>query len=303
MNKKVIVFGLSMIFLLGLLSTNAMAAQEWISDILANPARYWNREVTVVGDVQAVVANPPGTTRGTYAVLDDSGTVPLTVQTKDLPPIGKTYQVTGVIIQDPNNANLPLMREMKRTAPGLASNMKILLIAGGALFLILLIIFIVLLSKPKTQAAARTTVGSAPRPVPPPPVAVPMSDKTTKIPTAKTVPAASASPDKTQVFMSLGAEILIEKGPDQGKEFTLHKQVTMVGRGGARKNDVELKDDTVSKEQCSVYYDSVNKLFTIQNESQTNVTQLNGKLITEPISLNNGDLIEMGKSVLKFKKE
>jgi len=303
MNKKIVVFSLSMVFLLGLLSTNAMAAQEWISDILANPSRYWNREVTVVGDVQAVLANPPGTTRGTYTVLDDSGNVPITIQTKDLPPIGKTYQVTGVIIQDPNNANLPLMREMKRTTPGLASNMKILLIAGGALFLVLLIVFIVLLSKPKTQTASRTTLSPAPRPTPPPPAAVPRPDRTTKIPTAKTVPAASASPDKTQVFMSLGAEILIEKGPDQGKAFTLHKQVTMVGRSGARKNDVELQDDTVSKEQCSVYYDSVSKQFTIQNESQTNVTQMNSKLITEPVALNNGDLLEMGKTVLKFKKE
>jgi pSer/pThr/pTyr-binding forkhead associated (FHA) protein len=302
MNKKIIIFSFAVFFLVGLFATDALAAQEWISDILANPSRYWNRNVTVVGDVQAVVANPPGTTRGTYSLLDDSGVVPLTIQTKDLPPIGKTFQVTGVIVQDPNNANAPLMKESKRTSPGLASNMKILLIAGGALFLILLIIFIILLTKPKTPRAPQATVSPAPRPVPPPPAQGPAPDKTTKIPTTKTVPP-PPTPDKTQVFLSLGVEIIIEKGPDQGKEFALHKQVTMFGRSGARKNEIELKDDTVSKEQCSVYYDSVNKQFTIKNESQTNVTQLNGQLITDPVTLNNGDLIEMGKTVLKFKKE
>jgi len=298
MNKKIIIFSFAVFFLVGLFATDALAAQEWISDILANPSRYWNRNVTVVGDVQAVVANPPGTTRGTYLLLDDSGAVPLTIQTKDLPPIGKTFQVTGVIIQDPNNVNAPLMKESKRTSPGLASNMKILLIAGGALFLILLIVFIILLTRPKTQRAPQAMVSPPPRPIP----TAPAPDKTTKIPTMKTAPPPPTA-DKTQVFLSLGADIIAEKGPDQGKEFTLHKQVTMIGRSGARKNDIELKDNTISKEQCSVYYDSVNKQFTITNESQTNVTQLNGKLITEPIILNNGDLIEMGKTVLKFKKE
>jgi hypothetical protein len=302
MNKKLIVFSFAAFFLVGLFATDAFADQEWISDILANPARYWNRNVTVVGDVQAVVANPPGTARGTYLLLDDSGNVPLTIQTKDLPPIGKTFQVTGVIVQDPNNVNAPLMKESKRTSPGLASNVKILLIAGGGLFLILLIIFIILLAKPKTLSAPQATVSPAPMPVPPPPPAPgPAPDKTTKIPTAKTVP--PSTPDKTQVFLSLGAEIIAEKGPDQGKAFTLHKQVTMLGRSGARKNEIELKDDTVSKEQCSVYYDNVNKQFTIKNESQTNVTQLNGQLITDPVILKNGDLIEMGKTALKFKKE
>ncbi len=305
MKRKFFIYALSGLLLFGFLTTNAMAVQEWISDILANPARYWNKTVTVIGDIQTVTANPPGTTRGTYTILDDSGQNPMVIQTKDLPPIGKTYQVTGVIMQDPNNANVPIMKELKRSTPGMASNMKILLIAGGALFLILLIVFIVLLAKPKTAAAPQPTIRPAPRPMPPPPPpAAPAPDKTTRIPTARTAPPAAApSADKTQVFMSLGAEIVVDKGPDKGKEFTLHKQVTMIGRAGARKNDIILGDDTVSKEQCSVYYDNASKQFTIKNESQTNVTQVNSQMVTEPTALNNGDQIEMGKSVLIFKKQ
>ncbi|MCJ7679277.1 MAG: FHA domain-containing protein, partial [Candidatus Aminicenantes bacterium] len=261
----------------------------------------------VIGDVQAVVANPPGTTRGTYAILDDSGQVALVVQTKDLPAIGKTFEVTGVIIQDPNNATQPLMRELKRSSPGPSANMKLLLYGGGGLFLILLIVFIILLAKPKQAAAPQQTIRPAapPRSSPPPPAPyVPVSpDKTTKIPTARSAAAAPPSPDKTQVFMSLGAEIVVDKGPDKDKEFTLHKQVSMIGRSGARQNEIQLSDDTVSKEQAALYYDSSSKNFTIKNESQTNVTQLNGKMLTEPVILNNGDLIEMGKTVLRFKKD
>ncbi|MFC2156600.1 FHA domain-containing protein [Acidobacteriota bacterium] len=309
MKRRFIILAMTCLMFTAFFATDAMAAQEWISDILANPTRYWNRNVTVIGDVQAVVANPPGTTRGTYTILDDSGPNPMTIQTKDLPPIGRTYQVTGVVVQDPNNANVPILREIKRSAPGMSSNMKILLIAGGALFLVLLIVFIVLLAKPKTAAPVQTA-RPAPRPTtsapppPPSPAPAPVSpDKTTKIPTAATTPSAAPSPDKTQVFISLGAEIKVDKGPDKDKEFTLHKQVTTIGRTGGRNNDVGLSDDTVSKEQASVYYDNTTKQFTLKNESQTNVTQVNGQMATDPIALNSGDLIEMGKSVLKFLKE
>jgi pSer/pThr/pTyr-binding forkhead associated (FHA) protein len=304
MKKRLVFLAFAGVLICSILTSDVYADQEWISDILANPSRYWNRTVTIIGDVQTVIANPPGTTRGTYTVLDDSGTVPITVQTKDLPPIGRTYSVTGVIIQDPNQANVPLMREIKRASPGLDSNLKLLLIGGGALFLILLIVFIVLLAKPKKQPGLSQTVRPATRPVPPPPppsAPAPDMTKTTKIPSAG-APAA-ASPDKTQVFMSLGADVVVEKGPEKGKEFALSKQVSTIGRPGTRKNDIELNDDTVSKTQASIFFDNTTKNFTVSNESTTNPTKVNGQMIQDVTSLNNGDLIEMGRSVLKFVKQ
>jgi len=67
--------------------------------------------------------------------------------------------------------------------------------------------------------------------------------------------------------------------------------------------DVELADDTVSKEQASIFYDNIKKTFTIRNESTTNPTLLNKNIITEAAELNHGDLIETGKTVFKFKRE
>jgi len=277
----------------------ALAGQEWISDIINNKSRYWNRQVTVTGQVQTTTANPPGTTRGTYTLIDDSGPVTLTVRTKDLPPLGKTYRVTGYIIQDPTNADNPILDEADRTSPGLPPTMKILLFGGGALFLILLIVFIVLLVKPRPGPAAQATI----RPTAPPAAptsAAPLPDQTTKLPTEPAAP--GPAPDKTQVFLSLGAELTVEKGPDKDKEFTLHKQVTTIGRPGARKNDIELQDDTVSKEQTSLVYDNAAKTFSVNNESTTNPTRVNGQVTTGVLVLKDGDQLEMGRTILRFKQ-
>ncbi|MBM3294430.1 MAG: FHA domain-containing protein [Candidatus Aminicenantes bacterium] len=308
MTKRCVLVGLSAVALSMAATTSAFAQSTWILDILTNPARFWNTTVTVTGQVQAVIPNPAGTTRGTYTLLDDSCPNPLTIRTEDLPPISRNFKVTGVIIQDPTAANVPIMKELSRTAPGMASTTLYLLIGAGVVFLILLITFIVLLTKPRRAAVPAGTIRPQARPAaaptyappPPPPAAEPA--KTMKMPTGA-VPPPAAGPAKTQVFLSLGADIVIDKGPDKGKEFTLHQQVTTIGRPGTRKNDIELNDETVSKEQASIYFDNAKKQFTVANESTTNPTRINGQPLTGPMVIENGTLLEMGRTVLLFKKE
>jgi hypothetical protein len=295
MKKTALIMLIAFIFMIGICSANAFADQEWIRDILEKKERYWNTTVTVVGQVLSVTADPPGTTRGTYQIQDESTKDALTVRTDDLPPVGKTYQVTGMILQDPETSQT-YMKEIRRNPPGIPSTVKILLVIGVALFVILLIIFIVLLAKSRKKPPAQQTLRPAARPG----VPAPGLDKTAKVAPAE---APSPPPEKTQIFVSLGAEISVEKGPDKGKEFTLHKQVMTIGRPGSRKNDIELTDDTVSKEQASIFYDNTKKEFTIKNESTTNPTMVNKNLVTESSLLENDAVIEMGKSVLKFKKQ
>jgi hypothetical protein len=285
-------------------AASAGAQETWIVDILGNPSRYWNTTVTVVGQVQAVTPNPAGTTRGTFTLLDESCPNPLIIRTNDLPPISRSFKVTGVIIQDPAQANVPIMKELSRSAPGMASTTLYLLIAAGVVFLVLFIVFIALLMKPKKQAGGAETIRPASRtsglgpqfsaPIDP--------SKTTKIPSAPSTVPSMPGPAKTQVFISLGADFVVDKGPDKDKEFTLHQQITTIGRPGTRKNDIELDDDTVSKEQASVYYDNVKKEFSVVNESATNPTRINGQPVSGPTVIENGAVLEIGRTVLRFKK-
>lgn len=91
------------------------AVDALVADILMNPQRYWNRAVRLTGDVQGTVANPPGTTRGTYTLLDESTSTPMTVRSADLPPVGRTFAVVGVVTPDPATGQ-PFLKETSRTA-------------------------------------------------------------------------------------------------------------------------------------------------------------------------------------------
>ena len=308
MKKRFMVFSLGLILIAGFLFAPAFSFQEWIKDICEKPDRYQNLSVTIVGQVLDATSDPEGTTRGFYTFVDEScgKDENITIRTTDLPPAGKMYKVKGVVMTDATDGSV-YIKEISRSAPGMPSWMIILLIGAGVLFLVLLIILVVILAKPKaapkSAAAARPhTIRPEPRPAAPPapPPAGPAPTRKVGTPAA---PPSAPEPAKTRAFLSLRADVTIEKGPDEGKKYTLHKQVTTVGRGGSRKNDVELSDDTVSKEQTSIFYDNTTREFSIRNESTTNPTQVNQKIVTDPIILNDNDLIEVGASALRFKKE
>jgi len=301
------VFSFGLILMVGLLLIPAFS-QEWIKDICEKPDRYQNLTVTVEGQVLTATSDPEGTTRGFYTFTDEScgKNENIIIRTDDLPPAGKMFKVKGVVMTDAAVGSV-FIKEISRSAPGMPSWMIILLIGAGVLFLVLLIILVVILVKPKgaaksAPAAPPQTIKPEPRPAAPPspPIAEPAPTRKVETPSA---PPPAPEPAKTRAFLSLRAEVLIEKGPDEGKTYTFHKQVSTIGRGGSRKNDIELSDDTVSKEQSSIFYDNTTKEFSIRNESTTNPTQVNQKIVTDPIILNTNDLIEVGASALRFKKE
>jgi len=100
--KRPFTLSLMIVFFVTLvLSSTVFADQEWIRDVLERKDRFVNIEVTVVGQVLAVQANPAGTTRGTYQIQDESTKDTLTVESKELPLVGKSYSVTGMVLIDP----------------------------------------------------------------------------------------------------------------------------------------------------------------------------------------------------------
>jgi hypothetical protein len=284
-------FGLAALLVAPLLLSLTASAQDlYILDILTHPERYYNRTVTITGQVQAVQAAQTGTTRGQYTIFDDSTPKTLTVKSETLPTIGKIYKITGMIQADPAQENVPIMKEQSRSSTGSSSTTLIILVIAAVVFLVLLFLLFRIMSKSKGKASGAPVIRPAAG------QAGPDLNKTIR------VPPAAAGPAKTQVYLNLGASLVVEKGPDAEKEFPLHLLITTIGRAGARKNEVELNDETVSKEQASIHYDNTKKEFTLVNESKTNPTRVDQKEIGEPVVIAGGALIEMGRTVLRFKK-
>ena len=293
MKKNICRASMTLLFMVLVLSIPAQAKEEWINDILVNPARYWNMQVTMVGEVQNVNADPAGTTRGTYKLLDDSCPNPITIRTKDLPPVGRAFSVTGIVLQDPNNANVPIIKELERTdAGGFSTSTRNLLLGLGAVLLILIIIFVALLLKPKKDAAAQSRLEAK------------MKAEAVKgdgvLPTVA-IPMPAGDGGETQLLQNPLAELLVEEGGDQGSVFTISKNTSTIGRSGTRGNDVVLTDNTVSKEQATLFFDPGKGRFSIVNETAKNPTKVNEVIVSQQVQLSGGELIEMGKTAMRFK--
>jgi hypothetical protein len=135
-----------------------------------------------------------------------------------------------------------------------------------------------------------------------PPMATPATfspavGQTTQAP-PKGVPTMIASV-ATQVAIPLGADLSIVEGPDRGRSLSLNKPVTTIGRSGARKNDLDLSDGTVSREQAKILYNSADRSFTLVNEASTNPTRVNGNTVVS-VALSNNDKIEFGNTAIRF---
>jgi len=292
-------FRAAMVFLFLALALNihAQTKDELINDILINPARFWNMQVTVVGEVQNVNADPAGTTRGTYTLLDDSCPNTIIVRTRDLPPVGRAFRVTGMVLPYTNQAKVPVIKELERTdSVDFPSSTRNLLLGLGAVLLILIIVFVVLLLKPKKSVApqSRSDVDDEPEikhegakgEAPLPTVAVPMP---------------GPQGGETQLLLTPNAELRVEQGDDKGRIFSVSKNVSTIGRSGTRSNDFVLTDNTVSKEQASLHFDPVSGRFSIINESAKNPTKVSGTIASQHVLLKGNELIEMGKTALRFK--
>jgi hypothetical protein len=275
-----------------LLFAAAASAQDvYVLDLLNRPERFLNTLVTVVGQVQALQTGSGGGPRGTYTIVDDSTPSPLTIRTEKLPKIGKVYRITGTLLADPARANAPTLKEEKRSTLG-SSLTSTVLIAAGAALAVLFVILVILWLKPRRRT------GSSPRVR----TVAPDMSKTIRVPPAPAPASAGADAGaKTQVYRNLGAGLILESGPDKGREYPLHLMKTLIGRPGGRLNDIEIADGTVSKEQAALHYDTATKEFTLVNESATNPTLLDGAELSGPTVLKAGAAIGLGKVVLRFK--
>ncbi len=290
----------------------ASLAQDWIADIRAVPQRHLNREVTVEGQVMAATPNPPGTTRGAYMLVDDSDPNGIAIRTRDLPPPGREYRVTGTVIQDPQTGAF-MIDEISRTPIGQPAWLIPALIGLGVVVLLLGWALVRTLRKPAEAAPAPASFGYASPTVRPggggaAPTIRPAAATSAPTAAATSAPTAAAPKSRgdstevidkggeTEVFRSLGAVLRITEGPDTGKTFPIGKPVVLIGRQGRRSNDITLSDTSISREQARLSYNEETDVFTLINESKTNPTRVDGVTV-DAKEIGGQARIEMGRTV------
>ena len=82
-----------------------------------------------------------------------------------------------------------------------------------------------------------------------------------------------------------------------GKDYQLREGKTTLG--AAPQSDICLPDSEVSDVHATLLYRD--EVFRLKDEFSTNGTKVNGEDIIEPAELNDGDVITMGQTELKFR--
>ncbi len=93
--------------------------------------------------------------------------------------------------------------------------------------------------------------------------------------------------------------IEVQSGPQKGVRFELAKSKTTVGRRDrTRQWDIILQDRAVSRPQAEIEREANGFLLT--DSSSVNGTLVNGREISQPHLLKEGDAITFGETILIF---
>lgn len=87
--------------------------------------------------------------------------------------------------------------------------------------------------------------------------------------------------------------------PYRDRQWGLGSEPVSIGRPGTRKNRVEMEDPTVSREHATI--ENVGGAFYLRPESKSTQTFVNGEAIEALRALTDGDLIQIGQQVLRFR--
>ncbi len=104
---------------------------------------------------------------------------------------------------------------------------------------------------------------------------------------------------------SCGLQFRVRSGGSRGVTFPIDSPVLKIGRarnpGERQPGWMRLSDDTVSRLHCELFWQEDRKCFRMLHRSATNSTYINGEIV-EDAELFDGDLLEMGSTVLELQK-
>jgi hypothetical protein len=102
------------------------------------------------------------------------------------------------------------------------------------------------------------------------------------------------NPEERSAPLSGEWEILLVSGPGAGQRFPLGTRST-IGRG--EKNTLQLDDEQASRNHAVIVRS--NEGVWLQDLGSTNGTQVNGRLIRQPVMLESRDRVRIGNTVLQ----
>ena len=94
------------------------------------------------------------------------------------------------------------------------------------------------------------------------------------------------------------AKLYVIEGPFKGKTFDLDGETVFIGRSS--RNDIQIKDVTISRKQIKIF--RIGKKFLVEDLKSTNGTMINGELIEpgEGFEVDEGDTISIGNTVVRL---
>jgi pSer/pThr/pTyr-binding forkhead associated (FHA) protein len=94
--------------------------------------------------------------------------------------------------------------------------------------------------------------------------------------------------------------LVVSSGEQEGRQIMLYSKKMVIGRATDKDDwDIDLQEKAVSRPHAEINKQSGK--FLITDLDSANGTLVNGEWITEPIELENGDIIELGETILVFR--
>jgi hypothetical protein len=171
----------------------------------------------------------------------------------------------------------------------------------------------------KTRVIRRPRRPTEPPPVPSQPPPLPESVSTEKVPVVspdesemtrliRPVPkrSTSSSPEELETKATDSEDpvvgwLVIVSGPGRGNFCRLGYGQNSVGRDVEERVRLDFGDDNISrKKHCFVIYEPRTRQYTLRPGDGANLTYLNGAMLSQPRQIKSGDLIEVGKTTLRF---
>ncbi len=100
--------------------------------------------------------------------------------------------------------------------------------------------------------------------------------------------------------LTVGWLVVIE-GPGKGCSREVYYGMNGIGRGEGERVPIDFGDEAISREaHIFVVYDDQENTFFVQHGGKSNLVRLNGELLLDAMQLTARDIIEIGKTKLKF---